>query len=145
MADIKDLREQMAVIATEARSKLAEVTDETPESRAAEIEREFDALMADADKLQARVDREERAAQLVDKLIQPDTSKIPAAEGRTAPAVDTGLVMDYRMAFAEMVSAGGDAYVDAEVRNVLKEHRVQTGASNSGGGSGESHLKFDSV
>jgi HK97 family phage major capsid protein len=42
--------------------------------------------------------------------------------------------MDYRMAFAEMVSAGGDQYVDPEVRNVLKEYRVQTGASNTGGG-----------
>jgi hypothetical protein len=42
MADIKTLRETMANIATEARSKLSEVTDDTPEERAAEIEREFD-------------------------------------------------------------------------------------------------------
>ena len=40
MADIKTLREQMANIATEARSKLSEVTDATDETRAAEIERE---------------------------------------------------------------------------------------------------------
>ena len=57
MADqsfVKDLREQMANIATEARSKLDEVTDTTPEERAQEIEREFDAMMTDHDKLQAR-------------------------------------------------------------------------------------------
>ena len=52
----------MAKVATEARSKLNEVTDETPEERAAEIEREFDAMMSDHDKLQARIQREERAA-----------------------------------------------------------------------------------
>lgn len=134
MADIKTLRETMANIATEARSKLNEINDETPEARASEIEREFDAMMAETDKLQGRIDREERAAALMSKLEQPDTSKIPAVEARTAPAVDNGLIMDYRTAFAEMISAGGDAYVDAEVRNVLKEYRVQTGGSNAAGG-----------
>ncbi len=134
MADIKTLRETMANIATEARSKLSEITDETTEARASEIEREFDAMMAETDKLQGRIDREERAAALMSKLEQPDTSKIPAVEARTAPAVDNGLTMDYRTAFAEMISAGGDAYVDAEVRNVLKEYRVQTGGTNSAGG-----------
>ena len=134
MADIKTLRETMANIATEARSKLSEITDETTETRASEIEREFDAMMAETDKLQGRIDREERAAALMSKLEQPDTSKIPAVEARTAPAVDNGLTMDYRTAFAEMISAGGDAYVDAEVRNVLKEYRVQTGGTNSAGG-----------
>lgn len=134
MADIKTLRETMANIATEARSKLSEVTDDTPEERAAEIEREFDAMMVSADKLQERIEREERAEALMAKLQQPDTSKIPATEARTAPAVDNGLVMDYRTAFAEMISAGGDAYVDAEVRNVLKEYRVQVGGTNASGG-----------
>ena len=134
MADIKTLRETMANIATEARSKLSEVTDDTPEERAAEIEREFDAMMVSADKLQERIEREERAEALMAKLQQPDTSKIPAAEARTAPAFDNGLVMDYRTAFAEMISAGGDAYVDAEVRNVLKEYRVQVGGTNASGG-----------
>ena len=134
MADIKTLREQMARIATEARSKLDEVTDETPEERAAEIEREFDAAMADADKLQARIDREERAAALIAKLEQPDTSKIPAVEGRSTPAIDDAQVMDYRHAFAEYISAGGDAHVDAEVRSVLREYRAQTAGTNSAGG-----------
>ena len=41
----------MAKIATEARSKLNEVTDEKPEEPAAEIEREFDVMMSDNDKL----------------------------------------------------------------------------------------------
>ena len=47
MADllVRDLREQMANIATMARAKLDEVTDDTPEERAGEIEREFDAMM----------------------------------------------------------------------------------------------------
>ena len=70
MADllVKDLREQIANIAIEARSKLNEVIDETPEERAAEIEREFDAMMSDHDKLQACIQREERAAKELDAI-----------------------------------------------------------------------------
>jgi len=134
MTEMKTMREEMAAIATEARNKLAEVTDETPEERAAEIEREFDAMMADHDKLAARVEREDRVAQAFKKLEATDTTKIPEAEGRTAPAVDNGLTMDYRAAFAEMIANGGDAYVEPEVRNVLKEYRVQVGSTNSAGG-----------
>ena len=36
MSEIKSLREEMARIATEARSKLDEVKDDTPEERAAD-------------------------------------------------------------------------------------------------------------
>jgi len=61
MADLKTLREQMANIATEARTKLSEVTDTTEETRAADIEREFDAMMVDHDKLGARAERLEKS------------------------------------------------------------------------------------
>jgi HK97 family phage major capsid protein len=134
MLEIQTLREQMASIATEARAKLSEVTDEVEETRAAEIEAEFDKMMSDHDKIAARVDREERLAKAQAAMLKPDTTQIPEAEGRTAPAVDNGLTMDYRAAFAEMIANGGDAYVDPEVRKVLVEHRVQVGSTNSAGG-----------
>jgi len=134
MADIKDLREKMANIATEARSKLSEVADNTPEERATEIEREFDAMMADHDKLAAKVERLEKVEVALRAGEEIDLSKRPTFENRSAPAVDNGLAMDYRAAFAEMVAAGGEGYVDQEVRNVLKEHRVQTGGTTTAGG-----------
>ena len=134
MSEIKDLREQMAKIATEARAKLDEVTDDTPEERAAEIEREFDAMMLDHDKVQARVDREERLAKAQAAVEAPDTSKVPQAEGRSAPAVDQGNDMTYRAAFCEMIANGGEAYVSPEARQVLMEKRVQVGGTNSAGG-----------
>lgn len=133
MADIKDLREKMARIATEARAKLSDVTDETPEDRAAEVEREFDAMMADHDKLAAKVERLEKVEAALRAGEAVDFSRRPQAEAGSAPAVDAGFQMDYRAAFAEMIAAGGDAYVDAEVRNVLKEHRAQTTSSTAGG------------
>ena len=42
--------------------------------------------------------------------------------------------MDYRHAFAEMVAAGGDAYVDQEVRNALKEYCVQVCSTSTSDG-----------
>jgi HK97 family phage major capsid protein len=133
MADIKEMREKMARIATEARAKLSDVSDDTPEDRAAEIEREFDAMMADHDKLAAKVERLEKVEAALRAGEAVDFSRRPQAEAGSAPAVDAGFQMDYRAAFAEMIAAGGDAYVDAEVRNVLKEHRAQTTSSTAGG------------
>lgn len=134
MAEVKDLREKMAKLATEARAKLSEITDETPEERAGEIEREFDAMMADHDKMAARADRLEKVEAALRSGQQIDYSKRPMAEAGSAPAVDAGFTMDYRAAFAEMIAAGGEGYVDQEVRNVLKEYRVQTGGTTTAGG-----------
>jgi len=134
MADVKDLREKMANIATEARSKLSEVKDDTPEDRASEIEREFDAMMADHDKLAAKVERLGKVEAALRAGEEIDFDRRPTFENRSAPAVDNGLTMDYRAAFAEMIANGGEGYVDQEVRNVLKEHRVQTGGTTTAGG-----------
>jgi len=134
MADVKDLREKMANIATEARSKLYEVKDDTPEERASEIEREFDAMMADHDKLAAKVERLGKVEAALRAGEEIDFDRRPTFENRSAPAVDNGLTMDYRAAFAEMIANGGEGYVDQEVRNVLKEHRVQTGGTTTAGG-----------
>ena len=134
MADLKTLREQMANIATEARSKLNEVTDETPEARASEVEREFDAMMADHDKLAAKVERLQKVEAALRAGDSVDLDRRPTFEDRSAPAVDEGFKMDYRAAFAEMIAAGGDAFVDTEVRNVLRENRAQVGSTDSAGG-----------
>ena len=136
MADIKDLREKMANIATEARAKLAEVNDNTPEDRAAEVEREFDAMMADHDKFSARADRLEKADAALRASEAIDVSKRPVAEGRSAPAVDQGSDISYRKAFFSMIANGGVEGLDSEVRSVLRqsEVRTQTAGTNSAGG-----------
>lgn len=133
MADTKTLREQMATLAMQARDKIAEISD-VPEDRAAEIEREFDAMMTEHDKIGSRVEREERSAKALAALEAPDLSKRPAVEGRTAPATDTGVEMTYRHAFSELIAAGGEAYVSPEVRSVLQEQRVQTAGTTTAGG-----------
>lgn len=136
MADIKDLREKMANIATEARAKLAELNDSTPEDRAAEVEREFDAMMADHDKFSARADRLEKSEAALRASEAIDVSKRPVAEDRSAPAVDQGSDISYRKAFFSMIANGGVDGLDSEVRNVLRqsEVRAQTAGTASAGG-----------
>ena len=142
MADIKTLREQMAKLATEARSTLNEVSDKTEESRAAEIEVQFDAMMADHDKLAGRIERMEKldAAESRAKDVDMNKRPVPAnAEGR---GVDAGKQIAYREAFFEMIANGGSEGLDAEVRSVLKngvnnsdvEARIQTAGTASAGG-----------
>jgi HK97 family phage major capsid protein len=136
MADSKTLREQMAQIATEARSKLLEVTDKTNEARAAEVEREFDAMMAEHDKLEARATRMDKAEAALRAANAIDTSKRPAVEPRSVPAADQGAVADYRSAFYAMIANGGVDGLDSEVRNALRgrELRAQTAGTTTAGG-----------
>ena len=134
MADLRELREKMAKLATEARSKLDEIKDDTPEARAKELSEQFDAIMSDHDKLGERAERAARIDQALRAGDEIDTSRRPVQEDRSAPAIDEGLSMEYREAFAEVIAAAGEQYVSPEVRKVLAEHRVQTGASNTGGG-----------
>ena len=146
MAELKSLREKMANIATEARSKLNEITDDTAAERAVEIENEFDAMMADHDKIGLRADRlekletaEKRAADFSDDV---DAGRRPGApaEGRGA---DDGEQITYRSAFHQYIRAQGNlGDMEREARSVLEagrvaitpEQRAQTVGTNSAGG-----------
>ncbi len=136
MADLKTLREQMARIANEARSKLSEATDKTNEARAAEIEREFDAMMADYDRIGGIVQRMEKVDAAVRAASGVDLSKRPIAERTSVSAVDAGSSVDYRTAFYAMIANGGVDGLDGEHRAVLQqaEARAQTAGTNSAGG-----------
>ena len=136
MADLKTLREQMARIATEARSKLSEATDKTNEARAAEIEREFDAMMVEHDRLDGVAKRMEKVDAAVRAAQGIDLSKRPVAERTSVAAVDDGAKVDYRTAFYAMIANGGVDGLDAEHRAVLQrsEVRAQTAGTNSAGG-----------
>lgn len=135
MANAIELRESMARIAANARAKLEEVQDNTTDERSAEIEREFDAMMADHDQLDQRAARIEKVDAADARANEVDVSKRPQFENRSSLAVDNGVSIDYRTAFAQMISVGGVGYMTQEARSVLEtEHRIQTaGTGNQGG------------
>ena len=139
----QELREQQARIHTNARAKIDEITDTTPEDRAAEINREFDAMMADFDRLQAQVDREERLARMQSLLNAPDPRR-PNAPG-SAQGTDSGDAPTYRDAFHQYLRSGGVlGDMAPEARAVLRtgytqdhlpaEQRAQTAGTTTAGG-----------
>jgi HK97 family phage major capsid protein len=136
MAEVKDLREKMAKLATEARAKMSEVSDKIDEARAAEVEREFDAMMAEHDRLAGVAERMQKAEAALSSAQDIDVSRRPVAEARQAPAVDEGFKVDYRQAFYTMIANGGLDGLDSEVRNVLRgaEVRAQTAGTTTAGG-----------
>lgn len=140
MSTIKELREQQARIATNARAKFNEITDDTPQERAAEIEREFDAMMEDHDKIGSKVERMQRLAAAEASLDDPDPRR-PGGQGE-GRGVDEGQGPTYREAFHEYLRAqGNEAALSGEVRSVLRggydalstEQRAQTTTNAAGG------------
>ncbi len=138
MSRIVELREKQARIHTNARAKLEEITDATPEDRAADIHREFDAMMTDFDKIGTQIEREQKLDRAKASLEQPDPRR-PNLDGR-AHGQDDGTPLTYRQAFHEYLRAMGQkGDMPAEARAVLErgfaqvEHRAQTTTAAAGG------------
>jgi len=138
MGTIKELREQQARIATNARAKFDEITDDTPEDRAAEIEREFDSMMEDHDKIGAKIERLAKLEAAERALDAPDPRR-PGQSGE-ARGTDEGEGPTYREAFHEYIrSMGNPGAMHAEARAVLQrgysqlESRAQTTSDSAGG------------
>lgn len=138
---LKELREEQARIATNARAKFDEIKDDTAEERAQEIEREFDAMMADHDKLNSKAERLEKLETLERQMNEAD-SRRPSGKAEGRGVADEGLPT-YREAFAEMLrSKVPDAAPMSEAaQHVLRQGRVDLPAeqraqttTNSAGG-----------
>jgi len=137
---IKELREQMARIATNARSKYDEIKDDTAPDRAAEIEREFDAMMADHDKLDQRASRAEKL-DAAERAARAGDPRRPRGADGEQPGQDDGKPVTYRDAFHAYLRNRGDASgLSAEERDSLRagpggiEQRAQTSSTTTQGG-----------
>jgi len=145
MATIKELREQAANAATEARSLLNQAEGEKDEARAADLETQHDKAMADYDSAIGKAERlekleaaEQRASDHADAEERKDRdNKRPAVSGLILPKEGE---MDYRTAFHEYIRAEGQkGSMSPEARAVLDagkqavEHRAQTTTAAAGG------------
>lgn len=145
MSTVKELREQQARIATEARAKFDEITDDTPAERAAEIEREFDAMMADHDKIGDRADRAEKLERAERAMGEERDRQSREERDARRPGYDQGEArpggdMTYRQAFHDYLrNQGNTGAMNPEARAVLQrgyqevEHRAQTTTNSAGG------------
>lgn len=139
MPTIKELQEQQARLLTNARAKFAEIKDDTPEERAAEIEREFDAMMADHDKIGEKIARMKRIGD-AEKMLDELDERAARGANASAKGVDDGDRVSYRDAFRAYIAAQGNvgmlsaaqrAALDAGRENI--EQRAQTTTTTAGG------------
>ncbi|CDO37138.1 phage major capsid protein [Novosphingobium sp. KN65.2] len=137
------LQEQRGRLVTQAREALDEIKSNTDESRAAELDQRHDAIMAEFDKVEANIAREERLAKIEGESREAEErareQRRPGANGEQRGS-DDGDKVDYRTAFAQWLAAGGDkSEMSAEARSVLAggfhkpEERAQTTSNTAGG------------
>ena len=128
--EMKKLRERMGELATEARAELDKITDDMDEGQVKEIEGRFDAMMADHDKIAARIEREQRLYQV----------QMPEVEDRSVPGTADDQQPEYSEVFERALRFGVSSLTPAEQRvmqdaraDVPEEFRAQGSADAAGG------------
>lgn len=138
---LTELHEKRGRLVTQAREALEEIKANTDESRAAELEQRHDAIMADFDKTEADIAREERTAKAEKIAEEARAAARPDMGANEARGADEPSKPDYRDAFVALARAGFDPNeLTAEERAVLKagvvskiEGRAQSTTAGAGG------------
>jgi HK97 family phage major capsid protein len=141
---IKELREKQAKLVAEAREKLEEIKDDTPEARVKELEESYDRAMAEYDRLEARAKREEELAAREAALDEPDPRR-PTGEDRSVKpgAEDKDAEERINAVFRNYLRFGTEG-LNAEERKLLRgrlttefsteaEKRAQSTSTTAGG------------
>ena len=150
---LAEMQEARGRLVTQAREALNEIKTNTDESRTAELEQRHDTIMADFDKLEAGIAREQRVAQAEARIAEAAErqreQRRPGSSGEQRGS-DEGEPLSYRSAFQEYLRSQGQlGAMRPEARAVLEagfsplsqeeraqmsqEKRAQT-TSNSAGG-----------
>jgi HK97 family phage major capsid protein len=134
------LQEQRGRLVTQAREALDEIKANTDESRSAELEQRHDAIMADFDKVEANIAREERVA-AAEARAEADRAKVRPQMGEgEGRGQEDGEAITYRDAFTALARAGFNPQeISDEQRAVIKagvtsfEQRSQSTTAGAGG------------
>jgi HK97 family phage major capsid protein len=135
MSKITELREKQSTILAAARALRDEITNDTVETRVAEIDVAHDSAMAEYDKIEARIKREEDVEAREAALNVADTRR-PLTDTRTdGKKVEKTEAEKYADAFRTFV-VGGRSQLSAEQRTMLKayEDRAQSVGTATAGG-----------
>lgn len=129
---IKELRDKQAQIVSEARERLDQINTNTDESRSAELEAAHDKAMAEHDRLEKLIEREQSVVDAETRAAEYAERNRPKGEDRTAPGADKGEQRTYDQAFDEYLRRGVSGISEAD-RALVREHRAQ-GTGDSAGG-----------
>lgn len=141
---LKEMQEKREKLVADARAALGEIRTNTDDTRAAELEQRHDAIMADFDKLEADIAREERVATAERQAEERRAAQRPIGSDGESRGQDLGdAELTYRDVFYSMLASGGDpSALSPEQRDVLRsgvaqlpaELRAQSAGTNAAGG-----------
>jgi HK97 family phage major capsid protein len=144
MPTLTELQQKRGELVTQARSALDEITANTDDSRATELEQRHDTIMSDLDRLDANITREERVAKLEKEELERRGKQRPIGHDTEARGEDTEGEIEYRDVFYKFLGEGGDpSALSPEERAVLRagtnkdagiEKRMQTAGTTTAGG-----------
>lgn len=149
MSTIKELNDKRQKLVVDARSALDEIKKNTDEARAAELEARHDTIMADFDKVEALIAREQKVvdaeARIAARAEEERAKKRPNGDDGQARGSDDGAKPEYRTVFYKYLASGASLdELSGEERAILKagvvadaEKRVQVstqGTSTTAGG-----------
>lgn len=138
---LTSLQEQRGRLVTQAREALDEIKSNTDDARSAELEARHDAIMADFDKIEANIAREERVAAMEARHEEARAKQRPNMGGDEARGQDEPAKPEYRDAFIALAKAGFDPQeLSPEQRAVIRagvvakvEGRAQSTTAGAGG------------
>jgi HK97 family phage major capsid protein len=130
MSAIVELREKQAKLVADAREKLDAITDDTGETRAKELEVEYDKLMAEHDRLEGQIQRQQKLEDAEERMNTPDPRR-PKGEDRT---VEPEREQKDVEAIFRTYLRGGQEALDGEERKLLRELRAQAVGTDAAGG-----------
>lgn len=138
--NLTQLNEKRGELVTQAREALDAIKANTDESRAAELDQRHDAIMAEFDKIEKTIEREQKLAEIEARAEQRREERRPPMGGE-ARGQDEQQKPEYRDAFIALARAGFDPQeLSAEHRAALKagvqnvELRAQTAGTTTAGG-----------
>lgn len=142
---IKDLEEKRSKLLHDAREALDEITKNTDEARAGELDARHDTIMAEFDRTEKLIEREQKLADIearANARAEENRKKQrPTGDDTEGRGTDHGNAPEYREVFYKFL-AGGASFdeLTAEERSVLKagvqsakEFRAQTTSATAGG------------
>jgi HK97 family phage major capsid protein len=146
---VKDLNEKRGSLVAQAREALDAIKANTDEARAAELDTRHDTIMAEFDKVEKLIEREQKLADIEkrfeDRAVEERAKKRPNGSDGEQRGQDEGVALEYRTVFYKYLASGASLdELSGEERAVLKagvvapsEKRVQVstqGTSTTSGG-----------
>ncbi|MBX3536443.1 MAG: phage major capsid protein [Chelatococcus sp.] len=139
---LKELQEKREKLVHDAREALDDIKKNTDESRAAELDKRHDDIMADFDRVEKLIERERKTADAEHRSEEARARNRPNPGDTEARGEDDGQSPDYRTVFYTYLSRGADlGELTPEERAVLRrgveakaEFRAQTVGTTTAGG-----------